>query len=187
MHVSLDPSVPVDPTKTSTDNDEDEEAGAGEDDENDPDRVIKNARKATPADGLLQPQELIELFANLPPLRSAYDKWEGMDEKRTFGSRTVVPVGRRGRNDPLFTSYTHYWKSTLGEGHCSLNYRIRPKIWRIDYIFMICDEGHKYDVERLLEPALPEQLGSGLPRKGICGSDHLSLRAKISWTSDVKA
>ena len=40
-----------------------------------------------------------------------------------------------------------------------------------------------YDVEGVLEPALPEEMDPGLPRKGGCGSDHLSLRAHITWSS----
>ena len=46
---------------------------------------------------------------------------------------------------------------------------------------MLCDEGRKLEVEGILEPALPEQLGDGLPRKGVCGSDHLALRAHVKW------
>ena len=117
VHVSLDPSVPTDPQRASTDEEEEEGGEAQQDEENDPDRVIKNARKAVPEDGLLEPRELTELFASVPFLRSAYDEWDSIEEKRAFGSRTSIPTGRRGRKDPIYTSYTHYWKATLGKNN----------------------------------------------------------------------
>lgn len=33
----------------------------------------------------------------------------------------------------------------------------------------------------ILEPPLEQDLDTGLPRKGVCGSDHLSIRARIAW------
>lgn len=55
-----------------------------------------------------------------------------------------------------------------------------------DYIFVVADANNKVQVEGVLEPALPEQLGEGLPRKGVCGSDHLSLRAHLRWTPSAR-
>lgn len=104
VHVSLDPSVPVANPQQAA---EDEEGGGEEaDPENDSDRVIKNARRARAEDGLFEPQELRELFGQLPTLRSVYDEWGSIDEKRTFGARVNVPAGRRGRSEPMYTSYT---------------------------------------------------------------------------------
>ncbi|OCB85693.1 Endonuclease/exonuclease/phosphatase [Sanghuangporus baumii] len=113
VHVSLDPTVSVsDPKRAATDDEEEE--GAEADPDNDPDRVIKNARSASPDDGLLEPRELVEMFAQLPTLRSAYDLWGSKDVKRMFGARVDIPADRQGRSEPMYTSYTHYWKVTLG-------------------------------------------------------------------------
>ncbi|KAL5535579.1 NGL2 [Sanghuangporus sanghuang] len=162
VHVSLDPTVSVsDPKRAATDDEEEE--GAEADPENDPDRVIKNARSASPDDGLLEPRELVEMFAQLPTLRSAYDLWGSKDVKRMFGARVDIPADRQGRSEPMYTSYTHYWKVTL------------------DYIFVMLPPERTLKVLGILEPPLEQELGTGLPRKGVCGSDHLSLRAYIAW------
>ncbi len=56
VHVSVDPTIPL--TNPAAAND-DEDGGA----QADPDRVITNAREASPADGLLNSSELLDLFA----------------------------------------------------------------------------------------------------------------------------
>ena len=65
---------------------------------------------------LVDAKELVANFAKLTLLRSAYDEWRGpaIERNRTFGARVNVPVGRRGTREPIYTSYTHYWKVTLG-------------------------------------------------------------------------
>ncbi|KAF7320400.1 Endo/exonuclease/phosphatase domain-containing protein [Mycena kentingensis (nom. inval.)] len=121
VHVSIDPTaVPV--TASSIKEDEDQ---AG-----DPDRVITNARRATIEDGLLSDDELVALFSQSSPLRSAYDEGlkahrESNDDLRTFGQRVGLPVEKKGYNEPEYTSYTHYWKTVLGKrlfcGWCLTN------------------------------------------------------------------
>jgi RNA exonuclease NGL2 len=85
----------------------------------DPDKVITNARSATFADGLFTVPELISFFSRLPRLRSVYDEGLGLLDHAgglsTFGSRVKLPPSRKGRNEPEYTSYTHYWKTVLGE------------------------------------------------------------------------
>ncbi|KAI5124636.1 hypothetical protein M0805_004245 [Coniferiporia weirii] len=159
VHASIDPSLPIaDPKQVAN-----EEEGGDAKEEEDPDRVIKNARRAGADDGLLESGELAEEFRQLPPLRSAYDEWS-FEETRMFGSRVDLPYGRRGRSEPMYTSYTHYWKVTL------------------DYIFVVLPPGRTLKVLGVLEPPVEEELGAGLPRKGVCGSDHLPLRAQIAWS-----
>lgn len=108
VHISIDPTVPA---TTKTEPDEGEEA--------DPDRVIRNSRVAKPADGLLSDSELLKLFPC--SLRSAYD--EGQRAARaltssgdmvTFADRMTFPVEKLGAYEPMWTSYTHFWQSTLG-------------------------------------------------------------------------
>ena len=33
----------------------------------------------------------------------------------------------------------------------------------------------------VLEPPVEGDLGTGLPRKDVCGSDHIAVRAHIAW------
>ncbi|KAI0002109.1 Endonuclease/exonuclease/phosphatase [Russula vinacea] len=75
VHVSVDPTVPL--TNPFAIND-DEDGGALAD----PDKVITNAREASPADGLLKSSELVDLFAvtALHP-RSLYDEGQRLLEK----------------------------------------------------------------------------------------------------------
>ncbi len=113
VHVTLDPSVPLeDPKKVAND-----EEGGEQPEEEDPDRVIKNARPARQEDGLLEARELEQLFTSESagrPLQSLYDRWPLFSADRTFLSRAPESATRRGKFEPIYTSYTHYWKSTLG-------------------------------------------------------------------------
>jgi RNA exonuclease NGL2 len=114
VHVSVDPSVPLsDPAGTN----DDDEGGGG--DGADPDRVITNARKPSPADGLLSSFELTQLFAITARPRSLYDEGQRLLEKisgpvQRCGERLGLPSYRRGAYEPEWTSYTHYWQSVLG-------------------------------------------------------------------------
>lgn len=120
VHVSVDPSVPLTrsaETETGTGTNEDDEVGGAE---SDPDRVITNAREALPADGLLSSPELAELFVVPMRPRSLYDEGQRSLEKTSgpilrCGERLGLPAHRRGAYEPEWTSYTHFWKSVLGE------------------------------------------------------------------------
>ncbi|KAH8988960.1 Endonuclease/exonuclease/phosphatase [Lactarius akahatsu] len=155
VHVSVDPSVPL-------------TASSNEDDESDPDRVITNAREALPADGLLSSPELVELFAVPTRPRSLYDEGQRLLEMTSgpilrCGERLGLPAHRRGAYEPEWTSYTHYWKSVL------------------DYIWVIDPSDQRAVVTRLLQPHITDNLEPGLPRKGVCGSDHVSLATEVRW------
>ncbi|KAJ7487688.1 Endonuclease/exonuclease/phosphatase [Mycena galericulata] len=163
VHTSIDPSVSL--TTTSPLADDESEAV-------DPDRVITNARRAVPADGLLSDEELVSLFSSTNTIRSAYD--EGLQQHRektvemqTFGSRMSLPPTAKGYHEPEYTSYTHYWK-------------VRSHTM-IDYIFVLTDRPAV--VTGLLAPHITKDLDPGLPQKGICGSDHVSLCAEILFKS----
>jgi RNA exonuclease NGL2 len=111
IHATIDPTVlNTLPTKAREDDDE----------ASDPDRVITNARPAIPEDGLLTIPDIVAWFAKLPRLRSAY--CEGLRrakeigiELETYGTRELLSPGRKGFDEPEYTSYTFYWKSVLGE------------------------------------------------------------------------
>ncbi len=107
-HVSVDPTVPTTP-KTAM---KDEEEGGS-----DPDRIITSARAATRADGLLDEEELLTLFAQGYLLESAYDKGLSQIQDHNvalFGERALLQRTQPGFHEPAYTCYTHYWKSVLG-------------------------------------------------------------------------
>lgn len=100
---------------------EEEEEGA-EAGENDPDRIIVNARAAQPSDGLLSDAELEDLFRRSRTPTSAYDAGQRLaplSGGHTFGSRMLIPEGRRGAFEPIYTSYTHV----------RLTPRLNPFLW----------------------------------------------------------
>ena len=82
-----------------------------------------NARTATPADGLLSTEELVEAVRKLEVAnpQSSYDrglkiaKMSGDFDVRTFSDRVTSAVSPRlGGHEPEWTSYTHFWKTVLG-------------------------------------------------------------------------
>ncbi|KAI0375399.1 Endonuclease/exonuclease/phosphatase [Pilatotrama ljubarskyi] len=163
VHATLDPSIVADGAPPAEEEEEGAEAG-----ENDPDRIIVNARAAQPSDGLLTDTELEDLFRRSGRVTSAYDAGQrlvpGISESGlTFGSRVSVPQDRRGAFEPVYTSYTHYWKAVL------------------DYIFVLDAPERNVSIVRLAKPHSKEAFGEGLPRKGVCGSDHISLAADLHW------
>ncbi|KAG1826035.1 endonuclease exonuclease phosphatase [Suillus subaureus] len=160
IHVTIDSTVP--PTTKKADDEE------GDGSEADPDRVINNSRVATSSDGLLSDLELTSLFIDGAKLRSAYD--EGQRAQRdngtpgdlyTFGDRVSSPPTRLGAHEPMWTSYTHYWKTTL------------------DYIFFVDTPKHSINVAGYLNLHRTTDMEAGLPQIGICGSDHVSLCAEL--------
>ncbi|KAG2118430.1 Endonuclease/exonuclease/phosphatase [Suillus clintonianus] len=160
IHTTIDPTVP--PTTKKADDEE------GDGSEADPDRVINNSRVATSSDGLLSDLELTSLFINGAKLRSAYDEGQRIQRGngtagnlQTFGDRVSSPPIRLGSHEPMWTSYTHYWKTTL------------------DYIFFVDTPKHSINVAGYLNPHRTTDMEAGLPQIGICGSDHVSLCAEL--------
>lgn len=116
IHVSVDPSVPLSNPGAAT---KDDDEGGGGAETADPDRVIMNARKASPADALLSSSELVQLFAVAPRPRSLYDEGQRLLEKvsgpvQRCGERMGLPAHQRGAYEPEWTSYTYYWQNVLG-------------------------------------------------------------------------
>ncbi|KAI6047557.1 endonuclease exonuclease phosphatase [Pisolithus marmoratus] len=146
VHVSIDPTVPSSSTMEL------------EEGEGDPDRLRRLS------DGLLSDSEFLDLFRC--PLRSAYDEGQRarkdvVTDVATFGDRTSFSAARLGVNEPMWTSYTHYWKTTL------------------DYIFFLDSPRTHTEVIGYLQPHLTENVVQGLPQLRVCGSDHFSLCAEL--------
>ncbi|KAH0838377.1 Endonuclease/exonuclease/phosphatase [Lanmaoa asiatica] len=156
VHVSIDPTVPASISKGA-------DEGGGEE-VADPDKVVRNSRNSKPSDGLLSDTELSSLVGCR--LRSAYDEGqrtsllEGNDVA-TYGTRKLLPTEKTGACEPMWTSFTHYWKTTL------------------DYIFILDAPGSRTCVTGYLQPHRTEDVVQGLPQIGICGSDHFSLCAQF--------
>ena len=53
----------------------------------------------------------------------------------------------------------------------------------LDYIFILDPPSRTSHVVGLLKPHTTQDMEPGLPQKGICGSDHVSLVSEIVWTS----
>ncbi|KAF8912750.1 Endonuclease/exonuclease/phosphatase [Gymnopilus junonius] len=158
VHSSRDPRILENPKAAVEDESEDA----------DPDRVITNARPATAEDGLLSIPELVDWFSVLPTLRSAYS--DGLHEALrrgynlpTYGTRVSLAPGRRGSDEPEYTSYTHYWQAVL------------------DYIFFIDSPERPISVLGLLTPLSGPDLHPGLPQKRVSGSDHTCLVTELCW------
>lgn len=109
----------------NSDDDEDDDAddGEGEGEGEGSSSGIKNARLATPEDGLLSAAELRRIFERETDgaIVSLYEEaWrlgqgQGM-EGRTLGERLKESEERpfSGANEPNWTSYTPLWHLTLG-------------------------------------------------------------------------
>jgi RNA exonuclease NGL2 len=83
----------------------------------DPDRVIVKARPCTPEDGLLTTPEILNSYSSLPRLQSmcsAANRALNVDASMIVGSRSEIQEARSAYYELIWTSYTHYWKSTLG-------------------------------------------------------------------------
>jgi RNA exonuclease NGL2 len=189
VHATVDPTIPIERNGAQVDDDEaaagqgSEEKGDkqnGQEESKDPDRVIVNARPARPEDGLLLPDEFTTLFREIlrGGLMSVYDSWASFDRERTFASRGILLPSQRGHNEPVYTSYTHYWKTTLGGCTCLLLAQQLPYDC-VDYIFVAQSAASKVDVIGILQPLTREELEPGIPHKGICGSDHIPLCAEL--------
>jgi len=133
----------------------------------DPDRIIVNARRCEDKDGLLTIDEMQQIFKPLSRLRSAYAEGNealSIDKSLLFGSRCDKAMSKNACFEPIWTSFTHYWQATL------------------DYIFMVDGVGCHSQVTALLQGVDAPKLEPGLPRKGVCGSDHLSLSVEVVVT-----
>jgi RNA exonuclease NGL2 len=112
VHASVESGAPL---RVATKATEDSEYNPA----TDPDKVITNARPAVPEDGLLSTDELTALFSESGPVRSMYDEAQHVYQVTdatlpVLGDRVHFPPHRKGVHEPMWTSYTHYWKTVLG-------------------------------------------------------------------------
>ncbi|KAL1408888.1 RNA exonuclease ngl2 [Vanrija albida] len=154
------PSEAASGTATPAGKDEDEEAAAK--DEN----SIANTRAPEADDGIRSLDDLLAALREvLPePARSAYETSEWQGEK--YAAR--LPDGittQAGRNEPAYTCYSPLFKLTL------------------DYLFVLPPLGGAAwpQVTQLLGTPKAEELGNGVPMKGIIAADHLPVGCEVVW------
>lgn len=192
----------------STDDAEDEEAAEGEEEDEEggaDDQMLKNCRAATDADGLLTLDEIARLFdlsqpplaapqngssvSQVPtPVRSAYasayrlltspseednlfsspargrERWDDSEWKEGDLNVHRHLDGTAAGNEPMWTLYSSLFSLTL------------------DFIFLLPnEEGHKLypQVTKLLRTHRTDVVQDGLPRKGVCVSDHVAIGAEL--------
>ena len=177
IHSSIDPSIPLTPAVSRGD----EEGNTAE---NDPDRILTNTRTAKIEDGLLSDEELHSLFNLYGPLRSVYDEGQRFaisEHDNVIGARlSDITSVQKGFYEPMWTSYTHFWKTTLGiSRHPNGSSSSVPINRCTDYIFLLHRPTSESQVLGILKTHHTANLGDGLPLKGVCGSDHVSLAADI--------
>ncbi|ORX37437.1 Endonuclease/exonuclease/phosphatase [Kockovaella imperatae] len=153
----------------------DEKDDDGDDDEQEPpdtdERSVAGTRHPGPNDGILSFESLVPHLREVLPegLSSAYDtsRWVSGNEE-TFERRggfkrhfENTPASLKGQNEPGYTCYTPLFKLTL------------------DYLLLFPDDRVAFTA--LLRPAQSGDLSEGLPRKGICASDHLAVGCELAW------
>ncbi|WWC86536.1 uncharacterized protein L201_001413 [Kwoniella dendrophila CBS 6074] len=155
------------------DKEEEEKEGEGElPDSNE--KSVANTRSPNSQDGILSTEELVNAMKEILPdggAKSAYasTNW-GMDNKEAFSKRGGFDhvEGREnvsGNKEPAYTCFTPLFRLTL------------------DYLLFLPPlSGHNQaEITSVYSPPKIEELGEGLPRKGICASDHLAVGCELTW------
>ncbi|WVQ76964.1 hypothetical protein IAR50_006643 [Cryptococcus sp. DSM 104548] len=145
-----------------------------EDREDKKDDSTANSRAPEVSDGIPSVDELVGMYREVFPeggCQSAYGStgWRlgrdiaGFEERGGFDQ---VQDGAGG-NEPGYTCYTPLFKLTL------------------DYLLLLPplspSAASKASFSQVLLPPKAEQLGEGLPRKGICASDHVAVGCQVVW------
>ncbi|WWC66121.1 uncharacterized protein I206_100021 [Kwoniella pini CBS 10737] len=149
---------------------EDEEAEGELPDSNE--KSIANTRSPRDTDGILSVEELVNAMRTILPTEgatSAYgnSSWAGAD-KENFDKRggfNQVQGDVVGKGEPAYTCFTPLFRLTL------------------DYLLLLppIDSSLKAEITAVYAPPNIEDLGVGLPRKGICASDHLAMGCEVKW------
>ncbi|WVQ82539.1 hypothetical protein IAT38_004668 [Cryptococcus sp. DSM 104549] len=134
-------------------------------------KSLKGTRPPTAADGLPTVPELVQLYQEVMPrggARSAYGSaaWAEGRTGESFDARGGFAEGMEveGRGEPAYTCFTPLFRLTL------------------DYLLLLPPLGETdAEITGVLMPPKIEELGVGLPRKGICASDHLAVGCEITW------
>ncbi|GAA5907960.1 uncharacterized protein JCM6883_004072 [Sporobolomyces salmoneus] len=165
--------------------------------EEDPDKVIKNARPARPEDGLADIDKIKKLYGYKEGgsgIRSAYGEnyglVKGQEENWYCARRPEVQNG----NDPKpklteeevkerVGSVT--WEERVARGDFEPIYTNFTPLWRctLDFIFLLpalpSTSHPSIRFTSLLKMHDESAMGAGLPRKGIEPSDHVAIATEV--------
>lgn len=152
--------------------DEEEEEDDGEADEVADPTLPKACRRPTDDDGLPTSEQLQAMAREIlgsQGLASSYGSsaWSSIDSSYralTFGGREGGSADEGVSDEPNWSSFTPLWRLQL------------------DYIFAFPSSRLRSPVKLLL-PHQTEDMEPGLPRKGVCASDHVLIGAEY----DLKA
>lgn len=184
----------------------DDDEGEGEDKGGEGEGVMKNARLATPDDGLLSVDELRRLFLDAEKAAGGRPKSLYQEASVLGGGKGLegLTLGDRltadelwleiGRGEPCYTSFTpcvplsaaRFLPSLAVESSTLPLTRVLPltrRYWHLtlDYIFLLppATTGAYPRITAFLPPHSPETLGKGLPRTKISASDHVAVAGEI--------
>ncbi|ODO05986.1 hypothetical protein I350_05047 [Cryptococcus amylolentus CBS 6273] len=154
------------PTKTDEEKDEDREDKK--------DDSTANSRAPLVSDGIPTTEEMVGLFREVflgGGCESAYGStgWRVGRDVPGFGGRGGFGELKEGGggDEPGYTCFTPLFKLTL------------------DYLLLLPPISPSSDPEasfsKVLLPPRAEELGEGLPRKGICASDHVAVGCEVVW------
>ncbi|OWZ76922.1 RNA exonuclease NGL2 [Cryptococcus neoformans Bt85] len=158
------------------------------------DKSTANTRPPRPSDGLPTALELVDLFKAEFPLigrdsdqhdgaMSAYGstQWkegkgiDGFDDRKGFGD------GEKGKggDEPGWTCFTPLFRLTLDY------LLVLPPIFSspssITPPTSSTSPTSGVEIRKVMLPPKASDLGEGLPRKGICASDHVAVGCEIEW------
>ncbi|WVW82629.1 hypothetical protein I302_104640 [Kwoniella bestiolae CBS 10118] len=168
------PSTSATGSNTPVVKDEEDGQGEGELPDNN-EKSIANTRTPGADDGILAVEDLVKAMRDVLPnggAGSAYGSVEwgsatGNDEAfaKRGGFEHVDSGEVAGTGEPAYTCFTPLFRLTL------------------DYLLLLppLDNHNLAKITSIYAPPKIEQLGEGLPRKGICASDHLAVGCEIAW------
>jgi RNA exonuclease NGL2 len=170
------------PSSGEAENEKDDEGELPDHDE----RSIAKTRPPREGDGVLEVEELVKMMRDILPTgavstlssttsadHAPADTAAGHSQSgtETFGTRGgLEAMTGSGQDEPAYTCYTPLFKLTLG------TWSERSRADDQDYIFLLpAISGDEVNVVEYLRRPRTDELGEGLPRKGICASDHLAM------------
>lgn len=168
---------------------EEAEEKAGQEEE-DP-TMPKNSRKAIDSDGLLTADQLQEIARKLFGQVGAQSGYGSSGWATNPSLKDLAYGGRGGESstgsqEPNWSSFTPLWRLTLGE-YKTLNACLlvltRVRLFVPDYILRPPSTSNTTPAEKhlphkILLPHKTQDMEPGLPKKGVCASDHTLIGAE---------
>ncbi|ADV25600.1 Hypothetical Protein CGB_M3420C [Cryptococcus gattii WM276] len=158
------------------------------------DKSTANTRSPRLSDGLPTALELVELFKAEFPLingdgyqhegaKSAYGSTQWKEGKRIdgFNDRKGFEDGEKvnGGNEPGWTCFTPLFRLTLD--YLLVLPPVNPSSFLTTSSVSSTSATSGVEIRKVMLPPKASDLGEGLPRKGICASDHVAVGCEVKW------